>query len=96
MSLDSTIFDSRLGREDTKSWIWEERESSDSLNAKGVEECDFFLGEEAEDKCSRRLLFMSFLSLDRSLDLSLDLKEEEDRAVEGLEVGGNWRGWYNR
>ena len=29
-----------------------------------------------------------FLSLDRSLDLSLDLEVEEDRPIEGQKVGG--------
>ena len=86
MSLGSIILDSRSDREDTKSWMWEGRESTESLDAKGVEDCDLFLGGEAKDKCSQRLLFMSFLSLDRSLDLFLGMEVEKDRAVEGVEV----------
>ena len=50
VSLDSIIFDRMSGREDIRSWIWDERESTDSLEAKGVEECDLFLGGEAADE----------------------------------------------
>lgn len=53
-----------------------------------MEDFDFFLGGDTEDERSWRLLFLSFLFLTRSLDLSLDLEEEEDRAGESLEVEG--------
>ena len=87
-SLESIILDRRSGKEDTRSWIWDEREFISSLEAKGVAECDLFLEGEAEDEMSRQLLFLSFLSLCRSLDLSLALAVEEAGAGECLEVEG--------
>ena len=35
-SLESIILDRRSGKEDTRSWIWDEREFISSLEAKGV------------------------------------------------------------
>ncbi|KAK3876451.1 hypothetical protein Pcinc_018782 [Petrolisthes cinctipes] len=62
-----------------------------SLDARGVEELDFFLWGEDEEELPRCLLFISFhslLSLDLSLDFSLEPCPEEEGVWEGVPVAG--------
>lgn len=88
VSLESIIFDRRTGRKDTRSRFWDERKSTESLDAKeGGEDLDFFLGGDTEEEWSPPpLLSLSFLFLDRSLDLPFDLEIEKDWAIDKLEV----------